>query len=390
MRIFVQNILDYLKQTDEKYHFVFSDLPYEMSIIGNAWDNTGISYSIELYKLLLAVMLPGAFAAFYSSSETEYVMRMAMAKAGFKMHKATYGWVYPDGNPQGAQNTPKAADKQFAAIYGGFCKCDNQTLGWTANVGFVKPEFKDIAKEVDFCSTCNKPIQYELERILHSKTGGMVKLGGAGYGNGNIEVKTKPVTIEAELLQNHTYGMGWGKPYLEPLIIAQAPFGKKAEIKNVLQYGTGIVNKSGKHPGNFFYVHARDCTQDKCSDECLSNQLRFDYVNVFPEVDESQVFEHSRVRNERHEGLDYRNEHPSVKPIAVNKMIAQMFLPPVEYGPRKVLNPFSGSGSESIGLRQAGWDKIDAVEINSNFAKTHFDRYCHYFPDDEPVMHHAA
>lgn len=58
------------------------------------------------------------------------------------------------------------------------------------------------------------------------------------------------------------------------------------------------------------------------------------------------------------------NHHPSVKPIRFGQWLATLLLPPAAYAPRRILVPFSGSGSEVIGAMMAGWDEIVAVEID--------------------------
>jgi hypothetical protein len=65
---------------------------------------------------------------------------------------------------------------------------------------------------------------------------------------------------------------------------------------------------------------------------------------------------------ERSEGLPGRNPHPTVKPIALCQWLATLLLPPAAYAPRRLLNPFAGSGSEAIGATLAGWEEIVGIE----------------------------
>lgn len=64
-----------------------------------------------------------------------------------------------------------------------------------------------------------------------------------------------------------------------------------------------------------------------------------------------------------------RNNHPTLKPIALAKHLATLLLPPPrEDGhPRRMLVPFAGSGSEMIGARRAGWTEVHGVEQDSHF-----------------------
>jgi len=57
-----------------------------------------------------------------------------------------------------------------------------------------------------------------------------------------------------------------------------------------------------------------------------------------------------------------RNTHPCVKPLDLCRYLATLLLPPASVAPRRLLVPFSGSGSEMIGALQAGWDEVIGVE----------------------------
>ena len=56
------------------------------------------------------------------------------------------------------------------------------------------------------------------------------------------------------------------------------------------------------------------------------------------------------------------NIHPTVKPIDLIRYLATLILPPKRETPRRILVPFSGSGSEIIGCLQAGWDEVVGIE----------------------------
>ena len=60
-----------------------------------------------------------------------------------------------------------------------------------------------------------------------------------------------------------------------------------------------------------------------------------------------------------------RNTHPTVKPIDLCRYLATLLLPPAAYGPRRLLVPFSGSGSEMIGAGLAGWEHVQGIELEA-------------------------
>jgi DNA modification methylase/transcriptional regulator with XRE-family HTH domain len=58
-----------------------------------------------------------------------------------------------------------------------------------------------------------------------------------------------------------------------------------------------------------------------------------------------------------------RNIHATVKPIDLCRYLATLLLVPERDTPRRLLNPFSGSGSEIIGALLAGWDEVSGVDL---------------------------
>ena len=75
--------------------------------------------------------------------------------------------------------------------------------------------------------------------------------------------------------------------------------------------------------------------------------------------------------SERNAGLPSgkRNDHPTVKPLSITEYLAKLLLPPCLREPRRMLVPFSGSGSEVIGAWRAGWDQTIGVEINQDYTE---------------------
>jgi len=60
-----------------------------------------------------------------------------------------------------------------------------------------------------------------------------------------------------------------------------------------------------------------------------------------------------------------RNPHPTVKPLKLAIYLASLLLPPDAYAPRRLLNPFGGSGSEAIGAMLAGWDEVTYIDSDT-------------------------
>jgi len=78
------------------------------------------------------------------------------------------------------------------------------------------------------------------------------------------------------------------------------------------------------------------------------------------------------------------NTHPTVKPIDLCAYLAKLLLPPG--GTRRLLVPFSGSGSEIIGALRAGWLEAVGIEISGEYAALSRNRII----DDSPMFTREA
>jgi site-specific DNA-methyltransferase (adenine-specific) len=73
-----------------------------------------------------------------------------------------------------------------------------------------------------------------------------------------------------------------------------------------------------------------------------------------------------------------KNSHPTLKPIALNYQITKLFKTPNE---QTVLVPFSGAGSELIGLFKAGFENIKGCELNPEYVEISKARVKHHCED---------
>jgi site-specific DNA-methyltransferase (adenine-specific) len=76
-----------------------------------------------------------------------------------------------------------------------------------------------------------------------------------------------------------------------------------------------------------------------------------------------------------------KNNHPTVKPLALCQWLATLLLPPAAYAPRRLLVPFSGSGSEMIGGLQAGWDLVMGIEKEAEYVELTQARIVFHVPN---------
>jgi hypothetical protein len=78
--------------------------------------------------------------------------------------------------------------------------------------------------------------------------------------------------------------------------------------------------------------------------------------------------------------VSVKNDHNCVKPIDLLRYLATMLLPPprADGQPRRILVPFCGSGSETIGALLAGWDSVTGIEQDARFVDIARGRMAHH------------
>lgn len=86
-----------------------------------------------------------------------------------------------------------------------------------------------------------------------------------------------------------------------------------------------------------------------------------------------------------------RNTHPTIKPLSLSRWLATLLLPPERYGPRRLLVPFAGAGSEMIGAMLAGWESVQGIELEADHVRiararlAYWQARRHEFADGRPV-----
>lgn len=106
------NNLDVLEAfEDNSVDTCISDFPYDLSFMGNDWDNTGNFYGwcIERAEHLIRILKPGGYAAIFGYPTTNHRMKCAFEDAGFKIVEEI-DWIYGTGMPK-SQSISKLFDK---------------------------------------------------------------------------------------------------------------------------------------------------------------------------------------------------------------------------------------------------------------------------------------
>lgn len=360
----------------DNYDAVLCDPPYGLSFMGKAWDH-GVP-GVEVWREVWRVLKPGAPLIAFGGTRTFHRLAVAIEDAGFEIRDC---------------------------------------LSWLYGSGF--PKSLDVSKAIDAANGDERPVS-------GTKAVTRVMRGSGDLVGGNVRAGTILTTSAASAASAAWEGYGTAlKPAWEPAILARKPLdGTVAE--NVTRWGVGGLaidagrigrapddasgwsttgskasenramsganyarepvpdNAAGRWPANVLLDEEAAAALDEQSGESKSS----DHIRKNSGTDSvaregkhrahdgyspaesggaSRFFYVAKAsRRERGQG----NAHPTVKPIALARYLATLLLPPAREGaPRRLLVPFSGSGSEMIGALRAGWDHVDGIEREPEYAE---------------------
>lgn len=357
--------------------------------MGKAWD--AFVPGPEVWRELHRVLKPGAFAFVFAGSRTQDLMGLALRLAGFEI-RDTVAWLYGSGFPK-SMNIGAKIDKKLGA--------EREVIGHQEHT----PKF-------------------------------------AGAGNGGFNDRTGengrsatfPVTAAATPEAKAWEGYGTAlKPGYEPAILVRKPLdgthadnalrwdvcglnvdgarldgemsgnwgGRQVSIGIGYNGAKGVGFQTQQHENGRWPVNLVICPAIA---QALGDVARYFYT-AKPDREErdaglytfdSRTGGQMTDRQEGSAGLNNpragagrngnrRNVHPTVKPIRLAEYLATLLLPPERANdPRRIVVPFSGSGSEMIGALLAGWDAIVGIERESEYAAIAEARLAHWASIDTP------
>lgn len=264
---------------------------------------------------------------------------------------------------------PRMSDFMSMAIrLGGWEKFDEvDVFGPSSQLSIIKPpampKSANISKQFDN--------RYGVKgKLVSSKVVTDTRNGhGREYGSAlmsGIESKGKIVhevrePASEDAITWHGYGTAFSAAHDIVLMFRKPKNGTYMDTAK--KHGSSMLNidaaksmsEGGGWPKNVFYIGCDYISADDVAGKSnISNQF----------------FVAKLTKKERHFGSSSPNNHFTVKPIAANKYIASLLLPPEEYRDDATLFvPFSGVGSEVIGSVLAGWRNVDGVEMDGPYCE---------------------
>ena len=408
----------------ERFDAVLCDPPYGLSFMGKRWD---ISVpSVELWREVFAVLRPGAPVLAFGGTRTYHRLAVAIEDAGFEIRDCI-AWIYGSGFPK-SLNVSKAIDKTNGderPVVGAYKGASNIGKGstnsyitsergkqtdvivteaasaasaaWDGYGTALKPAFEP-------CLLARKPLDGTMVANVTAHGVGAINVDGTRIGWAGPEDAAAAATgfADSRARGTATQSQSIGRESRDginrynpddlagrwpanvtldetsaALLDAQAGDrpGMSGGGNHAADYGGGMFgaidcshtarNDSGG-PSRFFYV----AKANRFEREFGCETLPFRSAGETVDREEGSAGQQSPSAGAgRTSGS--RNHHPTVKPIALAKWLATLILPPPRTNgkPRRLLVPFSGSGSEMIGALRAGWDEVVGIELDPAFVE---------------------
>jgi site-specific DNA-methyltransferase (adenine-specific) len=383
------NVIDWATRYEgEPFHAMLTDPPYEIGFMRD-WDKTGVAYRPETWAALATHLYPGAFGVAFAASRGWHRLAVAIEDAGLIFHPTIFGWAKGGAFPKAT----RVPDERF----------DGHRYGRQAMKGalepiilFQKPYEGKPAQ--DIVETGAGALWIDGARIQGegwTRKGLRDDMRSGGYGanrgkhNGDMP----------DLAESHPLGR-WPSnftlahsPECNGSCVPGCPIRELDLQAGICPSGSSTTGEEPAEPMRAVYNGGlgRQAWQSY-NDTGGASRFFFnaDWMLERLEATSPVFYTGKASSSERDAGLGSpavtvtdgrtkpidnpylrgetlrRNTHPCVKPLSLIRWLAALLLPPVEYAPRRVLVPFSGSGSEMIGAGLAGWEFCHGVELNKS------------------------
>ena len=373
------DILPTLKKSS--YSGCLCDPPYGLNFSGAEWDS-GVPSKL-IWKEIFDLLAPGAHLIAYGGTRTFHRLACNIEDAGFQIRDNILLVRSPsDELKELLSDLTIEQTEKLLSVFGG-----TGLMAWMYGTGM--PKSFDLSKAFDKDNKANRPIAGTYKPPGMSKEWNLKKASDKRTVNvfassrNNLDI-TMPGSEEGITWDGYGTAL---KPIWEPIIVAMKPIDSDY-VANARKFGVAGLNidgsrlplaegetshendyikrKSGRWPTNVVVVHDEICSDDKCVPWCPVTEFKNANKNGMTKF----IYCIKPSKKERNMGLSGEiNSHPTLKPIEANEGLAKMILPPNDKKSRKILIPFSGTGSEMIGALAAGWDEIEGIEIEKNFAE---------------------
>lgn len=399
---------------------ICTDPPYGLSFMGKGWDR-GVP-GVEFWQIMLAACKPGAHLLAFGGTRTYHRLACAIEDAGFEVRDCL-SWLYGSGFPK-SLDVSKAidraagnerpiigptlhncrADMKYGAAYAPndhgiyspvqhgpqTAPASAEAAAWSGWGTALKPAWEPIilarkpligtvaenvlthgtgALHIDACrvgssgGTPSVGEPNELNNVYGAKMGGLKSVPRGrerdqAAGSTNFAMTSGRLNengrFPANLLLDETAAA---------MLDAQSGESKSTIAKKVCRgNGTYKSKNIGNHrPGHDTYV--RESLDEGFADS--GGASRFFYTAKASGTDRGNYVEAARPLFGEAES-EFRNDHPTVKPLAVMEWLLEYLLTLIGPPGGLILDPFSGSGTTLVAAASLGLPCV-GVELDAHF-----------------------
>ena len=309
--------------------------------MGKEWDGGDVAFRSETWANIGKTMYPGAWGFAFSSARGWHRMAVAIEDAGFVFHPTIFmlGWSYSSGFPKATRVDKQIEDPELAKDWSPY-RYGGQAL---------KPACEPLI-------VWQKPFEGRpIDNMVETGAGGINIDSGriGGRWPANLILQHHP-SCKIVGKSDESYQINRWEDDMHP-------FGNGA--------GNEFETEQVTSSSDVWECH-EDCPVKKWNQDQETSKYFFNsgwQYEVQEQIDNPFLYYSKTSNTEKNAGLEERNPHPTTKPIALTKYMAGTLLPPDRYAPRRILVPFSGSGSEMIGAMLAGWEDVVGVELTPEY-----------------------
>jgi len=442
MKLLHGNNIDHLKTLeDNSIDSLVTDPPYLINFMGKDWDKENSPAGDEdFWKEVLRVMKPGAHGVVFGHSRQHHRVMTALEDAGFEIRDCLM-WLYAVGFPK-SHNIGKAIEKLSGEVKvigkkkgagtTGSSYISNKEEYAGGDKGVFKKEYDEIeiTNNWEGWGTALKPayepiilVRKPLEKKL-TVAKNVLKWGTGGINIDASRIGTDKVMTNGKgnkFVDNLPHGQRTGEAVKGVFIENEGRFpanvllshhpeckqvGERTETYSInkLEEWSGFGEKerpayvSEKQKTNVPVYECVDGCAVKTLDEQQKEASRFFYCAKVSKKERNAGCENLEEKLWKHPGLSgsvaedgvsnkngqgtvrgkSKNDHPTVKPIALMSYLVKLITPPGGV----VLDPFMGSGSTGCACVQEGFDFV-GMEMDADYVEISKARIEHYTPKEE-------
>jgi DNA modification methylase len=323
------------------YDGAFFDPPYGIGFMGHHWD--GVVPPVNVWRQLRRACKPGAHLLAFGGTKTFHRLMCNIEDAGWVI-RDTLCWLYGQGFPK-PHDIAKAIKRlgRDPASWDGYGTC-------------LKPAWEPIV-------LAQKPFKGSFAKNAIKRGCGGLNIHACRIGNdgGTKRSHQAPYPCLADGTEDRSSWARSGHD-VKPIEAGRWP-------ANLLldEAAAELLDQQSGHSRSSRSVHRKPKSNVGNGRTMNAFVSRSEVVHGYgDEGGASRFFYVAKASGKERD----RNDHPTVKPLALCRYLAELILQPRRKTPRRLLVPFSGSGSEMLAGLLAGWDHVTGIELEEKYIKT--------------------